>query len=258
MSTIVLTDARVFLGGYDLSGYANEVTLSQMPDILDSTVFGLGGTKRNTPGMRNFKGDVKGFMDFTYPLGAPSSDVNSSLSSLLFDRVNNAGAQPFSVAPATPGEGGLAYTANACNSKTEPLSGSVGQLVPFSLDVYATGIQLVRGFCGGLGAKTATGNMSAPVNIVGGIPAGSKLYAALHVIASSGTTPTLNVAVRSAAAVNMASPTTRITFPQFTTSVGASWQSVAGPITDAYFDVQWTIGGVTPSFTIAVVFGVGQ
>lgn len=46
-----------------------------------------------------------------------------------------------------------------------------------------------------------------------------------------------------------------ITFAQ-KSAAGYEWATDAGPITDVNFKAKWTIGGVDPSFTFAVVAGI--
>lgn len=48
-----------------------------------------------------------------------------------------------------------------------------------------------------------------------------------------------------------------ITFDQ-KTLVGHEWKADAGPITDVNFRAMWTIAGVTPSFTFAIVAGIAD
>lgn len=255
MGLIVLTDAKVYVGGYNLSGYSNEAHVTQNPVMLDATVFGLG-TKKNTPGLYDFKADVAGFMDYTYPMGAAPLDQLNSFNSALFAKILTNGTPDIaSYAALGNAEGDIAFTMQAVNSKFDPLSGAVGTLVPYKLELNAAGLPLVRGVVQGVGLKTVTGGSAAGIQL-GAVSATQKLYAGLHVVGASGTTPTLNVTVRSAAASNMASPTTRLTFPQFTTSVGASWQSVAGAWADTYYDVRWTIAGTSPNYTVFVVVGI--
>ena len=86
--------------------------------------------------------------------------------------------------------------------------------------------------------------------------AGKSMYAALHVISVSGTSPTLDVIVQSDDNSGFTTPTNRITFSQ-TGAVGAEWGSVAGAVTDDYWRVSYTIGGSdTPTFAFAVTCGL--
>lgn len=258
MSTMVFTDAKVYVGGYNVSGYANEATLSLSPDMLNETTFGNTTTK-NKPGMLSLKGGVKGFMDYTYPLGSPNGDTLNSLDSLTFSKLTDGVlTDVLTMAPVGNAEGDLAYFCQHVSSRYMPLSGAVGQLIPYELDFNAIGTRLIRGQVGMTGVKTSTGSGvgASGLNVSGGVLSTQRLYAAVHVISTSGTTPSLTVVVESAAANTFASPTTRITFSPFTTSVGSSWQSVAGAITDTWFRMRWTISGGTPSFTVFGAIGV--
>lgn len=255
MSIQVFTDAKVYVGGYNLSGYANETHITQTPAVLDATTFG-NATKIGVAGVKDFKADVGGFMDFAFPIGAAPLDQNNSFNSALYSMIGGA-INVASIAPLGNSEGDLAFTLQHVASKFDPMGGAHGALMPFKLEMMAAGVKVIRGSVMGVGNKTVTGGTASPLNIVGGVLSGQSLYLGFHVVGASGTTPTLNVIVRSAAASNMTSPTTRLTVPQYTTSVGASWLSVAGPITDQWYDVRWTITGTTPNYTIFAVLGVG-
>lgn len=255
MSTLVFTDAKIYLGGYNLSGYTNETDIQMPPAMLNNTVFGMS-TMSNRPGLHDLKANVKGFNDFTIGLPpSPHPTPTSSVDSVLQARIG-AVEEVFSVAPVGNAELDLAYFFKGVNGKYDPMSAAHGQLVPFAIDVSATGIRAIRGYTLGLGTKIATGQSAAGKQIVGGTLAGQLLYAALHVVAAAGTTPTLDAIIQSDDNAGFSSPTTRLTFPQFTTSVGASWQSLAGPITDDYYRLKWTITGTLPQYTIFGVFGV--
>ena len=83
------------------------------------------------------------------------------------------------------------------------------------------------------------------------------LYAALHVISRSGTSPTIDVLIQSDDNAAFSSPTTRVTFTQ-QSAIGSEWGTrLVGPITDDYWRASWTIGGSnTPTFGIVVTAGV--
>ena len=40
------------------------------------------------------------------------------------------------------------------------------------------------------------------------------------------------------------------------TAAGSELVSLAGPLTDTFYRVDWTISGTTPSFSFAVVVGI--
>lgn len=101
-------------------------------------------------------------------------------------------------------------------------------------------------------AITATANGSG-IN-AGAIAASEIGVGILRVMSASGTAPTLNVVIASAA-TDAWPGTSRITFAQAT---GATFErlTVAGAITDAWWRAQLTVGGTTPSFDVLIAFGI--
>jgi len=172
----------------------------------------------------------------------------------LFDVYHNARTSPLSVA-ATSADGGVAYTMRTVMSTLSPLGGSVGDLSALSVDaVGAGGVRPVRGLI--MHPETARATSGSGVaRQLGAVSSSQTVYAALHVVAASGTTPTLDVIVESDDASGFATPTTRLTFAQ-TAGKTAGWQSAAGAIADDWWRVGWTVGGTDPSFTFAVVVGI--
>jgi hypothetical protein len=82
------------------------------------------------------------------------------------------------------------------------------------------------------------------------------MFLALHVVAISGA-PTFTVVLESDDNAGFTSPTTRLTSASYSASTGAEWQSVAGPVTDTYWRVKWTVtGGTGPSVSFLAVAGI--
>ena len=135
-----------------------------------------------------------------------------------------------------------------------PLTGQVGVLAMGSVSSSLSTGPLVRGrlLHPSNVARTSSGSGTAVQDAAVG--SGQTLYAALHVIAASGGSPTLDVIVQSDDNSGFTSATNRITFSQATTT-GAQWGSAVGPITDTYWRVTYTVGGSTPSFAFAVTCG---
>ena len=133
--------------------------------------------------------------------------------------------------------------------------GTVGDLYMFRASGTGQGTKLIRGTIMETGAKTATANGTA--RQLGAVTATQYLYACLHVIAVSGTNPTLDVIVASDDASNFGSSTTRMTFTQ-KTAIGSQFITpVAGAITDDYWRIVYTIGGTnTPTFNFIVTVGI--
>lgn len=244
MAKFVLAGTRVFAGGADLTTRANKVELSSEREDKETTAFttdgstwkefigGLASTEVNGEGQWE-AGDLSMVDDSTFAsLGATGS---------------------ISICPSTGTTAGdLAYLTKPMTSQYD-LGGAVGDVAPWQA-VWMGAWPLVRGVVGHpLAARTATGNGTGlQLTSVG---TGQFVYANLHVVSVSGTSPTLQVTIRSSVDNTFSSPTTRATFT--TTGVrGGEAIRAAGPITDTWWKVNWTIGGTTPSFLFFVTLGI--
>lgn len=241
MSTFVLTNARIVVGGHELSGQMNSINVDYGAEMKDDTVFGTAGTRSNKPGLKTLAITGSGFWHDT----------------IDEERYNRIGAEREVVTVSNLGqsEGDRCFFTRGVDGAYNPLSGEIGELVGFELDMHAANTLLVRGTVGATGTKIATGNGTGIQ--LGAVPSGSKLYAALHAIDPiTGTTPTLDVMIQSDNAVGFPSPTTHITFTQVTTVAGAQYATVDGPITDDWWRAVWTISGGSPSYPLLVSFGI--
>jgi len=237
MSTIVLSDQKIWLDAYDLTGDMNALGLDYSAEMQDDTVFG-DDTKSMKGGLKMVTASAEGFM-------------NTNTDQPLFDAIGVAD-KPFSFG-AESAEGSTAFTFKSVMSEYSP-GGEVGAMYGFSASAAASG-SLVRGTL--MTNRTETATDDGTQRTLGAVAADEALYAALHVTAASGTNPTLDVVVESSATGAFAGEeTTRITFTQ-ATDVTSEWSSVAGAITDTYWRVTWAIGGTdTPTFTFAVIAGI--
>jgi hypothetical protein len=238
VATQVLTNAKVWLDSYDLSGDLNAVAIEQGVDQQEATTFG-NDTKITKPGLKNVKASLAGLIN----LGAGLSEEFLSSKIALAD-------VPMSVGPTTGSEGEPGFSFLSGIASFTPVQGNVGDLMKFKLDAAATSARLVRGTIVHNPARTATGN--GTVFNIGAVAAGQFLYAVLHVPAISGG-PSVTVKVQSAPTVGFASPTDRITFTAVTVK-GSQWAApIAGAITDAFWRATWTFsGGASPSITFIV------
>lgn len=240
MSTMALTNCRFWLGGYELSGTQNQMGIDYGAEMKDDTVFGTAGTRSNKPGLQTVKMSGAGFWD---------SDYDEA----IFNRIA-AAREVCTITPEGQTEGDRSFFTRGVSGAYNPLSGEIGEIVSYEIDAQSANTPLVRGVVGGLGAKVATGN-STPVQL-GAVLSTQKIYAALHVKGPvTGTLPTLDVTVESDALVGFGSPATQLTFTQMT-DVGAQWAELAGPITDDWWRVKWTITGTLPSFPLFVSIGI--
>lgn len=149
-------------------------------------------------------------------------------------------------------EGEIAYFGNFNQAEYSP-GESIGEVLKFSFNASAAG-DLVRGTIElKQSALSSSGNSTG--RQLGALSATQRLWAALHVTAVSGTTPTFDAIVQSDDNGSFTSPTTRITFTQ-ATAITSELLSVAGAVTDDYWRINYTIAGTAPSFTVALVLGI--
>jgi hypothetical protein len=244
MSIQVLTNAKLYIAGYDLSGDSNEIKLDYSAAMLNNTRFG-GTTKISAAGLRDAGISGKGFWR------ADATPGNVGPDDVLWPLVGAAiASNPVVVtSPTGAADGDPAYFLQAALA-SYPVGASVGDALPFEFSAQNYGAALVSGKIGATGSKASTG--TGTIYQLGAIAAGQKLFAAVHVL---GITGSVVVKIQSAPAVGFGSPTDRITFNS-TSAVGAQFGSVAGAITDQYWRVSWTV--TTGPANIVVAFGIAS
>lgn len=246
MSIQAITGGEVLFGSLAMSPFTGSVMYSGSVAMQTANVHGGGGFARSYPGLKSYMQEITGFAD--YAAGAVSAVVNNS----------SLGAQtPLAIFPdnngASTAGNPVAFSRVLLKTLVEP-GGAVGEMATFSMSTESDTAQVEGLTAMPLTAYTATTNGS--VQTMTGPTSGKSLYAALFVTTVSGTTPSLTATVQSAATVGFGSPTTRGTFTAMT-AAGSQWLTpVAGPITDGFWRVVFTISGTTPSFTACAVIGV--
>lgn len=239
MAHLVLSQAKIWLAQYDLSGVLNSIALEYGAGLQDDTNFASGGTRTRVGGLKTVAAQVEGFFE------------GDTIDKELFDRIAVADV-PISIAPEGGTEGNRAFTFRAMLGDYAP-GGSIGEMLRFSAGGEASQGPLVRGTLMHNQARTATANGTA--RQLGAVSSTQRIYAALHVLAASGTLPTLDIKLQSDDASGFLSAVDRITFAQ-KTAIGSEWASTAGAIADDWWRLAITIGGTSPSFTFAVVAGI--
>lgn len=238
MASLVLTDAKIFVGGHDLSGQISATALEYAADMLDETTFGAT-TRIHKGGLKSVVGSHQGLWD---------SASTTAVDPVLFARVGTEDV-PVVLGPEGGADGATAYLMRAVHAEYT-VGGDVGGLLPFSVSMEGTGGQpMVRGKM--LFNASATGNTNGTVVNVGTVSATQYLYGVLHVFSGSGT---FTAFVQSAATEAFTSPTTRITFGQVATgtAVASEWATrIAGPITDTWWRVTVT-NPATRNFAVAI------
>lgn len=238
MATQVLLTPKVWFGGYDLSADLSAAAFDGSTPAVDFTNFGSGGAYEGKPGIRKTAFSMAGFFN-----AIPTDQQLQAALSLT--------AVPASFAPLTGAEGEAAYTMQ-CNLATYAPGALVGEAFKFSASGDGTGA-LVRGTILNNAARTTTG--TGTIFQLGAVSATQGIYAAMHVTAVSGGSPTLAMILQSASTGGFGSPTTRLTFTS-ATGITSEWRQALGAITDQYWRLSWTIGGSTPSFTVVGVVGI--
>lgn len=233
----VLRDVDVLADGFRLRGIMNSVALSEAADLVEANTFGDTG-KRRLAGLRSPTVDMEGLFDAT-------------LDAELQSRIGLADV-PITVAPNDSVDGARAFFFRAIAGEYSYF-GALGDANPFSFSAEGSdGGVIVRGTIGHAGIETVTG-----VGVgrqLGAVAAGQSLFAVLHVLAAS-VADTLDVIVESDDNAGFTTPTTRGTFTQQSAIGSAVLVPVAGPITDDWWRVSWTLGGAAPSFDFINVIG---
>lgn len=244
MSFITLTGVRLFAVGADLTGASNKVELGAEFEEKDKTTYGSNGWKEVMAGLGSAEIQGEGFWE----AGDESLVDDASWSQL-------GGSGPWTVAPVAATPGDLAYLVKALRCDYQ-FGGQVGDIAPYKAKAVSTW-PLVRGQVAHnpATARTSSGDGGTGANL-GAVAAGQSLYASLHVLSVSGTTPTLDVVIESDTADTFGSPVTQLSFTQANAIGGQILRTDGTAITDTWFRAKWTIAGTTPSFLFAVAFGI--
>lgn len=249
MATTFLNDVTVAIGSYDLTTRTNAVSISSEPEQLESTTFRSGGARTYVAGLYDSTVEVSGYWEAGGDGATPTQYYPDDL---LFSNLSNSDVAT-SIAVAQDA-GSVAYFTKS-QQISYALLGQVGELAPFSAQAKGTH-KVVRGITLNDPTTILTASGSATGQEYVAASSGQTIYAALHVFAVSGTsTPTLTVKLQSDVDVNFASATDVITFTA-ATAVTSEWKSAAGPNTDTFYRLNYTISGTNPKFQCLLVVGI--
>lgn len=241
MAPRILKNCKCYLGGYNISGDLNQMALDYKAEIKEITTFN-DSSKRRMAGLLDLNAKLQGYWQ--------AADSPAGIDKIMWDEFSLT-EDILTICPTDGSAGETAFFSKILMAQYSP-GGQVGEVLSFSADIQGNE-RLIRGIVAETGAKTVTGNGTA--RNLGAVTATQKMYAALHVTAASGITPTLDAVIQSDDAEGMLSPVTRIAFSQVT-AIGSEWKTVDGAITDTWWRPAFTIGGVDPSFTIVLVLGI--
>jgi len=242
MAIKVLTNARLWLDAWDLSGDLNKIAMQYGADLQDATTFGNLGGKARKGGLKSTSLALEGFWSGGVDL----------VDEVLWGKVGTVSV------PITISDTGVAgdpgsFSFLAGLAQYTP-GAAVGEMLKFSVDAESSDDALIRGILLRNSIETANGNGTAFAQ--GLVGTGQKLWAALHVIAvSGGGTWTFKVQSDTS---GFPSPIDRIVFNAVTVK-GSQWAvPVAGPIaTDDNWRALWTVaGGAGNSITFAMFMGI--
>lgn len=242
MGKFILLNCRLFTGGADLSGASNKMQLASELEVRPATNFLSGGWVENMGGLASAEIEGEGQWE-----AGDTSKVDDAVWQQL------GGIGPWTICPASAAVGGLAYFTSAMTGEYK-LGDQVGEVAPWNAKAGSSW-PLTRGLIAHDPGTPRTATATGTAAQLGAVPAGKSLYAALHVLSASGTTPSLTVAIDSDNAVGFPSPVTPLTF-NAATGRGGQIARVAGPLTDDWFRPKWTISGTAPSFLFVVAFGI--
>jgi len=240
MSSYVLKDADIRYNGLDITGILNQVTIEYGAELQDRTTLN-SATRQRLAGLLDAKVNCNGFWD---------DDFDSE----LFASIGRTANGVVSIAPNNAEIGARGFTMLA-QSATYTKSGNVGDMAQVALNFESDSL-LVRGKVGQNGSISANGNSGGI--LLDSAPSGGFIYGSVHVTSLAGTdTPTINFFVDSSSTIDFGVSTNRITFDAMT-AIGAQQDFLAGPITDEFWRLRWTVSGTNPVFSVFAVLGISQ
>lgn len=244
MAVQAWTDVLICVNELNVSGLGKSFSLDMQAQALDTTALSTTG----------FTSSIGGLKSGTFSMELMADFAEDSLDEVAFAALGATDTvKSICVGSAS---GSPAYLSRGVVANYTPLSGNVGELAMSNLSAPTSGV-IARGTL--LHPTTARTSSSTGTGYqLGAVAAGKRMYAALHVLSVSGTSPTLDVIVQSDDNAGFTTPTSRITFSQANATTNrAQWGSVAGSVTDDYWRVSYTIGGTgTPTFAFVVTVGI--
>lgn len=237
---LVLLDSKLWVDGFDMSGYKNRIAVDSPRALKVHTRFNDKASRRaaglHAPTLR-----ASGFWDATGTTFEPDKPY--------FDRLGS--EVPVSCAPKDGLEGSIGYFFRAMEGRYE-LGAPVGEMLGFTVEADGSdGSGLVRATILGNKDVAAGGPTNGTAFNVGAISATQRAYAVLHVLA---VTTSVDVKIQRDTA-GFGSPVDAITFAQ-KIAIGSEYLTLAGPQTDDWWRIVFTIVGGAPNAKFVVLFGI--
>lgn len=242
MTAFVLTNVNVLIDEFDFTADTLGVDVAAQARMARVTNMGSGGFEQYVPSIAEASVmSVQGYADYS-----DAAAIGNQLTPAALRTTKVMSVLPIGSATA----GSPAIFHQGFLETLQIPTGTVGDAAMLAASTRAQGAYVLHGFVAAP-LTSRSGNFTGPAVALGGPAAGQRLYAALHVIAATGTN--LAVTIQSDDGAGFASPTGRITFST-TSAVGVQYSSVAGPLTG---ETHWRVNATaTGAFTYAVVIGV--
>lgn len=244
MPSVILTDAKLYVAQFNVSGDLNTIKLITGADLKESTAFGAT--------YRTFQGG--GALMKTELAGA--GYVQSGASAVETALHGNLGVDSVPITVAAEG-GDVGEPCRFFKGVADVYDPAlqIGDLYKFNVSAKSSGLSgnnpLVRGTIMEDGKTSRTTASNTATQTLGAVSATQKLYAALHLIAFNGTDITFVV---KSAVTDFGTISTRGTFTQ-NTAVGSEYLTpVAGATTDTFWRIYYT--GTFTSFSAVIVLGI--
>lgn len=243
MATHVIRDAELWMDGYRFTGYSNRGSVAGSAELKDHTRF-TDVARRRAGGVRNVGLRVGGFW------AADEVAATNEPDKPLFDRIAVADV-PFTIAPQDGIEGSRVAMFRAATGRYE-LGEAHGEVIKFGVEAEGSdGAGLLMGTLLANKSVAAGGPTNGTAFNVGAVPAGKKLYAALHVLA---VTTSVDVKIQRDTA-GFGSPIDHLTFAQ-KVAIGSEWQVVPTTTTDDWWRVVFTTVGGAPNARFVVALAI--
>jgi len=240
----VSASGKVYYDGYDLSGDHNEIRLRVSVEPRPLKPGGSPGIVR-LAGLKDFELSHVGYFN-------PSA---GQVEPVAWDKLAVSGLAA-TICPLTGAHGERCFFGSGIDMSYEQ-GAPVGDVMTITGAMKASGIECIGGSV--LKAKAAvTETGTGTVLQMGAVASGKKVWAAVHCFATTGSGDrSCIIKLQSDSTSNFDSPTDQITFAEFSTTAGAKFATpVAGPITDTWWRLVWTVVGTGKSFTIFGAAGI--
>src|SRR3990167_4064054 len=241
MAQIILTDVNIAWQEFNLTTDHNRVALNYGAEGKDDTVFG-DTTRSSKGGLYTVAAKGVGLWN----------SADDGVDEQLFADIGQA-TRLITIAPDGWTAADYAYIFEAMSSQYT-VGAQVGELLPFTWEARSEGSKLIRGTVLLQNTALVASGNSAAIQL-GAVTATQKIFAHLHVFGATAG-DTFDAVLQSDSDQAFTTPNARATFTQVGATVTAERKSANGAITDTWWRINYTIGGVSPSYNVLVVAGI--